>query len=456
MSRSNPHVLTILLTLLVAGCVSYEPAPFDPEAVLARELELRSAVPAGRSLTLAEAVASMRARNPRLREAWAAYATEAAVAHTPTPLPNPSLSVGPIFLEGAEILGSSHYGVEAALGWTVLLSGTRAIKDDLNEARAYASFLVAAGEEREEYLRLRADLATLAFLSNRLSARQEVLAALTKAVEAGRQLIEAALATALDLRILELEAARAESGVISEEGTVIEARARLSGRAGLSLAAFPSVASDSLASLPSAVPSLEELRRTMLRDHPVLNALRARYLVAEQALKHEVALQFPSLGLGPSYEREEKVDRFGFPFGIDLPLFDRNQQGIAAARAGRDEIRIQFEAAVEDRLGAIESIRERLLVAQRRLDLLRSKIGPMSRQTIDLARQALPAGGVDALRFLEVLRADREVRLDLVAAELEVYTAWTDLEQACGAPLLAFPGEPGLSPLPAAPSKEDS
>ncbi len=169
---------TTILLLLTQGCVNYEPAPFDPEAVLARELEQRSAAPAGRSLTLAEAVASMRARNPRLREAWAAYATDAAVARTPTPLPNPSLSVGPLFLEGAEILGSSRYGVEAALGWTVLLSGTREIKDDLNEARAFASFLVAAGGEREEYLRLRADLATLAFLSHRLSARQEVLAAL--------------------------------------------------------------------------------------------------------------------------------------------------------------------------------------------------------------------------------------------------------------------------------------
>lgn len=84
--------------------MNYEPAPFDPEAVLARELEQRSAAPAGKS-NAGGSRGSMRARNPRLRGVGS-LATDAAVARTPA-APDPSLSVGPLFLEGAEILGSS-------------------------------------------------------------------------------------------------------------------------------------------------------------------------------------------------------------------------------------------------------------------------------------------------------------------------------------------------------------
>lgn len=448
-------ITTFLFVWLLSACASYEAAPLDVEAVLASEVRQRAATPPDHALTLADAVASMRARNPRLREAWAVAAIDTALAQIPTPLPNPSLSAGPLFLSGADILESSR-GVEVALGWSVLLSGTRGIRDDINEVRARASSLAAAGVEREEYLALRADLCALVLTTRRLDARRDILATLRLAVEIGRRLIEAAQATALDLRMLELELVRQEAAVLAEESAVLEARTKLAARAGLALAAIPDFRPDLLAVLPDSVPLFEELQQVMLRDHPLLNTLRARYLVAEHSLKLEVARQFPAFGLGASLERESDVDRLGFPVEFELPLFDRNQQGIATAQSGRTAVRIQFEAAVGERLGSIEGLRAKLLLAQRRLELLRTRTAPVSTQTIALARQALAAGGVDSLRFLEVLRADREVRLDLVAAELDVYDAWTDLEQACGSPLLVFPHEPGIAPSDAASPKENS
>ena len=49
----------------------------------------------------------------------------------------------------------------------------------------------------------------------------------------------------------------------------------------------------------------------------------------------------------------------------------------------------------------------------------------------------------DALRFLTVLREQMRLRIEMVNAEMAVYAAWNELEQACGAPLLVFPDEPG-------------
>ena len=396
---------------------------------------------------MSEVVAAMRLNNPRLREAWAAYHSARAVAKTPTPLLNPTLSAGPLLFSGASVLSSARYGVEAALGWTLQLGGARAATDDLNALRAQAALAEAAGAERSEYLELRNDFVRLAFVALRLDVRREVAVTARRAADAGRRLIEAAQATALDLRVLELEAARSESTLLAEDGAISEARARIAARLGLSLNRISSVTREGLAPLPSAIPTPEELHLTMLRDHPELAILKAQYLVAEQELRLEIRRQIPALDLGASYEREDRVDRFGLPFGIELPIFDGNQQGIARATSARAAARVKFEVAVAARLAAVEFGLDRLRLAQGRFNSLRTAIAPLARGTVDMARAALPAGAVDALRFLEVLRVDREVRLDIVAAEADLYNAWLELEQACGAPLLRFPNEPSADRL---------
>ncbi len=52
------------------------------------------------------------------------------------------------------------------------------------------------------------------------------------------------------------------------------------------------------------------------------------------------------------------------------------------------------------------------------------------------------AGGLDMLRFLEVFRTTRRVRLQAVESRLKVYEAWSSLEAAVGSPLLVFAEAP--------------
>ena len=71
-----------------------------------------------------------------------------------------------------------------------------------------------------------------------------------------------------------------------------------------------------------------------LRDnHPELARLRARYEAAEAALRLEISKQFPDLRIGPSAAGDsgDKKTVLGLALGIALPIFDRNQQAIAAA-----------------------------------------------------------------------------------------------------------------------------
>ena len=80
---------------------------------------------------------------------------------------------------------------------------------------------------------------------------------------------------------------------------------------------------------------------------------------------------------------------------------------------------------------------------------MKTKVKPAAELTLKLARRGLESGAADALRFLTVVREQMRLRIEMVEAELSVYAAWSDLEQACGAPLLVFPDEPG-TPRPEA------
>ena len=370
--------------LLCVGCVTYTAQPLDPDDILEQVRTTREQAAAEDVVSLARAAELMREHGPRVRDARAALGVATAVAETPTPLRNPSIEVGPTLLSGGEVLASQEWGVEAALGWSVLLGGRRRLTDELNAIRAEA----AGGE-----------VAT---------------------VERGQ-------ATALDVRELELEVYGAASAFLAAVEAEEEARADLAARTGVPAGVFRAT---DVPPLPAEVPSVAALHDAMLRGDPELARLRAEYAVAEKELRLEIARQYPALDIGFGFEREEKVNKFGLALGIELPVFDRNQPGIAAADAQRTEVRRKFETQVARGLAAVEAARRRLLLRRERLALMRDRIGPAATDALDLARRGLRSGVTDALRFLTVLRIERGVRLDVLDAERSVYEAWSDLEEA--------------------------
>jgi hypothetical protein len=70
--------------------------------------------------------------------------------------------------------------------------------------------------------------------------------------------------------------------------------------------------------------------------------------------------------------------------------------------------------------------------------LLRTKVLPNAEVALALARRTLESGAADALRVLAVLREQEHVRIEVVEAVRDLLAAWSDLEEACGVPLLDF------------------
>jgi cobalt-zinc-cadmium efflux system outer membrane protein len=432
------RLLALAALVALAGCQSYEPKPLDPEKILEEVEATRHSEPEGEVVTLARATELMQAHNPRVLEVRAAYETAHARAEIDTPLPNPTLSAGPLLFKGGEFLTSQVRGWEGALGWAIPLGGQRGVQDELNDISAEAAMVEVVGTEREEYLSLRREFVLLALAGRMVRAQEELAAAAETSAQTVRLLIDAAQATALDLRQIQLEALEAEADALFAREQETEARGGMAARTGTWMGAFRS---EGLPPMPPEIPAAEQLRQLLLSDHPGLAQLRADYLVAEKELHLEITRQYPSLQFALEFEREVVSNRFGLPIGIELPIFDRNQQGIAEARARREEVRVRFEADASRSLAAIEVARARLEARRRHLEILQEKTAPAATEALELARRLLTAGVADALQFLAVLRAEREVRIKTLEAEQGVYEAWFDLEEACGAPLLGFPDE---------------
>jgi cobalt-zinc-cadmium efflux system outer membrane protein len=423
---------------LLLGCQTYQAEPLDPEKILAEIAARREERADQPALTLEDAARWMLETNPRILEARAAYATAQGFADVPTPRKNPKLDLFPIFTD-VPALGSDRLGVDATLGWAIMLGNKRKLTDDLNAIRADEARISVAATEREEYLALRREYLGLAMSDRIQRSTGELRDGAEASLRTMRRLVDAGQGTALDVRDFEWQFQETAALVAGAEETRIDARAKLAARTGVPARGF---GIPGFPDLPEATPTQQELRERLLRDHPMLARRRAEYAVAEKELRLEIAHQYPDLDFFGLYAREEGDNKYGLGLGIEIPLFDRNQPGIARARLQREEVRDRFESKIRSALIDIDTALDRLGARRKRLRLLTEQVQPIARETKQLLMRALESGTAGALRFLTVLRRAQELDIDILEAEWAVLEAWMDLEAACGSPFVVFPDAP--------------
>lgn len=86
-------------------------------------------------------------------------------------------------------------------------------------------------------------------------------------------------------------------------------------------------------SMPAAVAAPYQ---EQLLNHPSLKAAMAAHDTSEAELQREIRKQYPELAVNPGFEHDGGNSKVGIGIGINLPLWNRNQEGIAAATAERD------------------------------------------------------------------------------------------------------------------------
>jgi cobalt-zinc-cadmium efflux system outer membrane protein len=305
-----------------------------------------------------------------------------------------------------------------------------------NQSHASAARLAAAKEwQKSRELETRFAIRSAYFswqiqdrkakLQREAQARWENLARITAAkVKEGRlsQLDEA------QARLNLAKARQRELGLLAEMGSLENRLAHLAGLASLPEAPAP----DSLDSLPS-LPPLARLTEMAMRTSPELRALDGETLAGRKDVQLEQALRNPTFTFSVGYEREAEGDNLiGAGIGLPLPLFNRNQAGIAKSKSGL-RIAERTRLAAESRLrNEVAEIHGRLAKLGEQWRNHRGEIGALGLKQMELSEKGFLQGSLgifDLSRVQEEHLSREEDALDILN---EFYSHWNRLGKAVG------------------------
>jgi cobalt-zinc-cadmium efflux system outer membrane protein len=433
-----------MLWLVLACGVAIAASPdFHPEPLpLGRHLPVYQSeaepppktVPAG-DLPLRQALALALLHNPELATfSWEILAREAEALQAGL-LPNPELGV-----EIENFAGSGEFSGTEAAETTVTLSQLL----ELGGKRA----------KRRSAAALEADLGGWDFEASRL----DVLTATTKAfvsvLVAQERLAQAGEFNGLAERFFRTVSERVEAGKVSPvertRARIPLAAARIAlEQARLALEAarkeLAALWGEDQATFGRAVGSLEPVGTVppwgqlagLLKRNPDVARWETEGRQREARLALERANAIPDLTLFVGGRNIQETDDNALVAGlsIPLPLFDRNQGGIAAARAARGKARQAARGAASEAFARLAASYRDLSGATLEARTLKDQILPAAEQAFESSNLGYQAG---KFGFLEVLDAQRtlfDLRGQYVGALAAYHQAKAEVERLIGAPL---------------------
>lgn len=416
--RQNQVALAVLASL--GACASYEPEPLELErfvaewrADLGRDVLRAAASTAAGAWNRTQAEAALLAGSPALRTARAEVAVREAAAEHAGALPDPVLE-----LDALRILSNvaEPWLGGAGIAWQWPFASVRDAAVDGAHAAVTAQRLAVAARELEELAEFGVLWATWSASQQRLAFDRSFAARLEELAAAVNRLAESGEATALEAGIVRVEAQRAAVHAARHAETVAIERRRL-------LAAMGLPGETPLEFDPGAdAPSVRDVDGAA-SSHPRVRAAAAEYEVAEQALREQVANQFPGVGLGPRVEHEEGDTRVGLGVSIPLPLWNQNRGPIAVARAKRTVARRAAEAAVLDLIAERARWRAEWRQATAEVEALRDQVRPAVERHLDEARELIRLGEASTVLLLDVFEQARLTMIEQIDAEERLHAA---------------------------------
>lgn len=418
-------ILALGLSAGLAGCVAYAPAPPKPAQYVsdvdARRLDHP---PPGGVWSGADLLSVALAQNAQIVEARAKYAAALAAVKAAKAPPGPSMTLTAEYANEAP-----HWGYSGAADAPLDYGARRSTRIDtaqLQALQAWYDLGEAIWSVRTDLERARGD--ALAARSEVELARQALLLRrqrydrLDRRVEVGQDARSVALTAQSDL-------VNAERRLTAAIGRSAAAEAALAKALGVSPVAVRGIA---LAAPPEA-PILDELtawrRDAALSRRDVLRAI-ADYDIAEDALRLQVAQQYPQLSIGPAYNYDHGVSKYPVSVGLTLPPWDLNKGQIAQAEAARAAAGRSLELAQANALAAVDQATAAFWTAKGDAARNRDHDVPLAERSAANTVRSTSAGETDRTDELGAKAAVFDAELALNDARHALAGATADLEDA--------------------------
>ncbi len=435
-----------LTAALLGGCAVYRPAPLEAASaqVLAQpDLDAAAgaagrlkhprlapvAVDLSRPLTPEALGLIAVVENPDLKAARAKARVAKAQVFAAGLLPDPVITAG-----GDHILsGPDHTDPRLA-----------SIALDLNALRERGVSIAVAKGARDQ---ARSDLAwqewqtasQAKLLAARIGGLQTIAAIDAESHARADSLLSRVLAAAArgdvkadEVEIRRLAAADAADKARQAERDLGAARLDLNKLLGLQPETVLRIAGASAPAVSLDAEALFERARTERLD---LQALRSGYAGQEAGVHKAVLDQFPNLQLTITRQVDTTGNQLiGPSVNFTLPLWNRNQGGIAVARATREQLRAEYAARLFSTRADIAALVDGLAVERRQRAEIAAQVEPLL-PIVSATEAAAHHGDVAEAAADAARQSLADKRLSLAALDQAIAEQTTALELAVGAPL---------------------
>jgi outer membrane protein, heavy metal efflux system len=420
--------LKTIISLLLASTVICSAGPTPEMAELAGELTLR------------QALALALTRNPELAAvSYDVRIGEARVLQAKL-LPNPEAE----FIS-ENVAGSGQYS-DANLSENTLLLGQliefggkrRARVREAAFGRDLAEFDYET-RKREVFLKTAQDFVDVLAIQRRVAINEQLVRLANDFIPVVVKRIEAGKASDLEKTRFDVAIGSARIDLEQAKHDLAAARQRLASRWGSLKPRFTSVTGD-LDATP-ATASLDALARR-LAANPRLARFGAEVAQRQAALAREKAAAVPDVTLraGGRQINETNDTTAVIGFSVPLPLWNRNQGNILAARQRIDRTDAEQAAAAAELMTELTGGYENLERARAAILILRENVLPGADNALKATSEGYEAG---RFSYLEVLEARRTTG----AARIQYLQAITDYHKALHV-VEALTAEPRAHNLP--------
>jgi len=174
-----------------------------------------------------------------------------------------------------------------------------------------------------------------------------------------------------------------------------------------------------------------------IEDNPDLARWATEQDRRRAALHLEEAQASPDITVGGGVQRFEQTDDEAIVFGLTLPipLLNRNQGAIAAAKADLAKARREYQAARIATLAALSQATSALEAAYDEVTISRNDVLPKAQQAFEAAQQGYEQGKFDYLYVLDAQRTLFRTQAQYVDSVEAWHKAQADVERLTGRPL---------------------
>lgn len=184
-------------------------------------------------------------------------------------------------------------------------------------------------------------------------------------------------------------------------------------------------------------PDVRAMQQLALDGRPDIRVKRIARAQRSADLKLAQAYRYPDVTVGGGYavqgaEGPDNPQQLGLSVGVPLPLFNRNQGGIA-----QGEVNVQVaEADLRKTLVEVENqvdIAHRNLIQSRNLvEAYQKGVLEDARQTLTIVERAYERGGATILELLDAARTARSIQLNYLESLFNYQRNVFQLESAVG------------------------